>query len=398
MTDSQLSFFSADHNNHQEEYTDLPEYNNIDEADAKITLTFKFRNEEDYLDFKEQVKSKIYNGDKFIDGNQGITEKQSWYPLNKKESHHIVVDKKKLNPRYPVYIVSKGRYKRNPTIITLQRMNVPFYVVVEKQEYEQYAKIVDKDQLLILPQSYKDNYDTFWKDDDPRTGPGCARNFAWEHSMQNGFDWHWVLDDNIESFNYFNNNMRAYCTTGACFYICEDFVLRYENIAVSGMNYANFCHRHEARPPLLINTRIYSCLLIRNDIPYRWRGRYNEDTDLSIRVMKDGWCTVQFSNFLQGKMSTQKMKGGNTDEFYDPEGTKKKSQMLVDMHPDITVLTHKFSRWHHHVNYKVFKKNKLKRKKSFVPKNKINNYGIYIKDIKQHYTNLYKGDKNGNDG
>ena len=94
MTDSQLSFFSASHNNHQEEYTDLPEYNNIDEADAKITLTFKFRTEEDYLDFKEQVKSKIYNGDKFIDGNQGITEKQSWYPLNKKESHHIVVDEK----------------------------------------------------------------------------------------------------------------------------------------------------------------------------------------------------------------------------------------------------------------------------------------------------------------
>ena len=390
---NQLTLFQATHNNHEIEYTDLPEYNNVNEAEAKITLTFKFRNEEDYLDFKEQVKNKIYNGDKFIDGNQGIEEKQSWFPLNKKESHHIVLDEKKLNPRFPVYIVSKGRWKRNPTVDSLKMMNVPFYIVIEEDEYYKYLKLTSKDNLLILPKAYKDNYDTFWKDNDPRTGPGPARNFAWEHSIKNGYDWHWVMDDNIEHFNYFNNNIRAFCTTGACFYICEDFVLRYENIAVSGLNYTNFCHRHEGinkRPPLIFNTRIYSCLLIRNDIPYRWRGRYNEDTDLSIRVMKDGWCTVQFSNFLQGKMSTQKMKGGNTDEFYDPEGTKRKSQMLVDMHPDIVTLTDKFNRWHHHVNFKTLKRNKLKRKKSFVSKNKINNYGLKIVNINKHWREYLK--------
>jgi len=44
--------------------------------------------------------------------------------------------------------------------------------------------------------------------------------------------------------------------------------------------------------------------LIRNDVPYRWRGRYNEDTDLSLRMLKDRWCTIQFNAFLQGKAAT----------------------------------------------------------------------------------------------
>ena len=88
-------------------------------------------------------------------------------------------------------------------------------------------------------------------------------------------------------------------------------------------------------PPFVVNTRIYSCLLIENSAPYRWRGRYNEDTDLSLRVLKDGLCTIQFNAFLCGKVTTQRMKGGNTKEFYSDEGTLPKSQMIADLHPDV---------------------------------------------------------------
>ena len=49
---------------------------------------------------------------------------------------------------------------------------------------------------------------------------------------------------------------------------------------------------------------------------YGWRGRYNEDTDLSLRALKDGWCTVLFNAFLIGKVTTMRMKGGNTDNVY----------------------------------------------------------------------------------
>ena len=282
-------------------------------------------------------------------------------------------------PQFPIYIISKGRYNRRPTATMLENMGLDYYIVVEKEEYEKYKSVV-KGTVLILPEIYLDTYDTFWDNkEDKRKGPGAARNFCWDHSIKNGFDYHWVLDDNIESIERFYNNMKIKCITGKPFHIIENFALRYENLAITGMGYAIFCPAHEARPPLIFNTRIYSCLLIRNDIPYRWRGRYNEDTDLSLRVLKDGWCTVEFKAFLIGKRATQTMKGGNTDEFYEKEGTFNKSKMLVDMHPDVAKLTTKFNRFHHHVNYNPFKKNILKFKKDYQPTSKINNYGMKIK-------------------
>ena len=76
--------------------------------------------------------------------------------------------------------------------------------------------------------------------------------------------------------------------------------------------------------------------------------------------MKSGMCTVQFNAFLQSKRATQSLRGGNSEEFYDKEGTKNKSQMLVDMHPDVSKMCYKWNRWHHYVNYKSFEVNKPK--------------------------------------
>jgi hypothetical protein len=115
-------------------------------------------------------------------------------------------------------------------------------------------------------------------------------------------------------------------------------------------------------------------------MPYRWRGRYNEDTDLSLRMLKDGYCTIQFNAFIQEKMQTQALKGGNTEAFYAKEGTLPKSKMLEEMHPDISRVVFKFGRWHHHVNYLPFKKNKLIKKEGLVIPEGTNDYGMVVCD------------------
>lgn len=282
-----------------------------------------------------------------------------------------------MNPKYPVYIVSKGRWKSRLTSRALEEMNVPYYIIVEKDEYEKYASVIASEKILVTPERYNQEYDPFWDDDDPRIGPGAARNFAWEHSIQQGYDWHWVLDDNLDAFHRMNRNIKAEVTSGTIFRCMEDFVMRYDNIAIAGPNYYNFAKTQDALPPYVKNTRIYSCLFIRNDVPYRWRGRYNEDTDLSLRVLKDGWATLQFNAFLQGKVTTQRMKGGNHEQFYAEDGTYLKSKMLEDMHPDVAKVVWRFSRWHHHVDYKPFKKNPLNKKSIEVP-TEINNYGMKL--------------------
>ncbi len=265
-----------------------------------------------------------------------------------------------MNPSFPLYIVSKGRADTRLTSRSLERMGVPYFIVVEEQEFDAYAAVIDREKILVLDRTYQRDYDTF--DDLGMTksvGPGAARNFVWDDSIRRGFAWHWVMDDNIWQFYRLNKNLKVPVSDGTIFRAMEEFCTRYSNVAMAGPNYYMFASRKSKMPPFVLNTRIYSCNLIRNDTPFRWRGRCNEDTDLSLRMLKAGWCTVQFNAFLQFKVTTQTLGGGNTAEFYAREGTVPKSKMLVDMHPDVSRLTWRFGRAHHFVDYKPFKNRRL---------------------------------------
>ncbi len=282
-------------------------------------------------------------------------------------------------PRYPVYIVSKGRWKNRLTSRALDLMGVPYKMIVEQDQLFEYQAEIGQERCLVLPQRYFDEYDTCDEIGDSKSkGPGAARNFAWDHAIKTGNKRHWVMDDNLDAFHRLNRNIKREADTPAVFAAMEDFVDRYENVPLAGPNYYSFVKAADKVPAFIKNTRIYSCLLIQNNAPYRWRGRYNEDTDLSLRILKDGLCTIQFNAFLQGKVTTQRMRGGNTDEFYEFEGTKAKSQMLADLHPDVAEVVWRFNRWHHHVDYRPFKKNKLKRRSDIVVPKGINNYGMKL--------------------
>ena len=279
-----------------------------------------------------------------------------------------------MNPNYPVYVISKGRWESRLTVKALLSKNIPFHVVIEPQEYEQYSAVIDPKNILVLPFS--------------NLGQGSipARNWVWEYSISIGADRHWILDDNIRGF-YFRHgkNSRDRVADGEIFRACEDFVDRYENVALAGMNYVFFGTQDPAviktSPPFYLNHRIYSCILIKNDIPYRWRGRYNEDTDLSLRALKDGWCTVLFNAFLCGKQATMTMKGGNTESLYkldNEDGRLLMAQSLQRQHPDVVKITRKWGRWQHQVDYRPFKRNRLIKKEGMEIPEGVNNYGMVL--------------------
>ena len=274
-------------------------------------------------------------------------------------------------------------------------MGVKHYIVIEPDQMDDYIKAIKHWGLLATPLEldlgFKDTYELCDNLGLTRsTGPGPARNFAWEHSISNGYDWHWVMDDNLRAFFRLHRNKRYKVRNSSIFRAMEDFVLRYKNVAMAGPNYNTFAMPRAKLPPFITNTRIYSCNFIRNSLSNRWRGRYNEDTILSLDLLKKGWCTIQFYAFLQFKPGTQTVKGGNTEEFYHKEGevipgqryaaggTTAKSQMLVDVHPDVAQLRWKFGRVHHHVNYTGFKKNKLIKIDNIDIDTKTNNYGMVL--------------------
>jgi hypothetical protein len=79
-----------------------------------------------------------------------------------------------MNPRYPIYIISKGRWESRQTSKALEKMKVPYRIVVEPQEFDRYAEVIAREKILVLPFS--------------NLGQGSipARNWVWEHSISEG--------------------------------------------------------------------------------------------------------------------------------------------------------------------------------------------------------------------
>lgn len=266
-----------------------------------------------------------------------------------------------LGPRFPVYIPSKSRAKIATTPKVLDELGVPYRIIVEAPQFDDYAASFGADRLLVLDPEFQRTYDTC-DEGVPETkskGPGPARNFAWAHSIEEGHAWHWVMDDNIQLFARLHRNQRVPVGDGMIFAAMEEFVLRYRNVGQAGPEYWMFAPSRVKSPPFVLNTRIFSCNLIRNDVPVRWRGRYNEDLDLSLSMLKAGWCTVSFRAFLQYKTTTQVLPGGNTEAFYAEEGTLRKSEMAVRLHPDVCRIVHRYGRVHHDCDFSPWKNLRL---------------------------------------
>ena len=87
-------------------------------------------------------------------------------------------------PKHPVYIVSKGRweYHLRLTARALDELKIPYHIVVEEDQFDWYAEWAGKNRCLVLPARYKAEYELCGSFDDGKTGPGPARNFAWDHS------------------------------------------------------------------------------------------------------------------------------------------------------------------------------------------------------------------------
>ena len=312
-------------------------------------------------------------------------------------------------PEYPLYIISKGRSDTMITSRSLSRMKIPHYITIEPQDEQLYEEALDKfklrDFVTLLVAPFSNHGD----------GPGRARNWCWDHSIGLGAKRHWVMDDNINDFYRLNRNKRYRVDTPLMFKLMEEFVDRYTNVMVAGPNYRFFCPASIKLPAFTFNTRIYSCNLIHNECPARWRGRYNEDTILTLDVLKAGYCTIQFNAFLQDKAATQTVKGGNTEEFYHKElgmdeetgeaiqaedlvevkekynieGTRAKSQMLVDLFPQDAKLVFKYGRWHHHVNYEPYRKNRLIYRDDFVMKKGNDEHGLtLVKKVREEIGTL----------
>lgn len=297
----------------------------------------------------------------------------------------------KIEPKYPIYVITKGRWEKTLTIDALEEMGVDFRICVEPSEYKNYISNprVDKKKVIRLPQDFS------------KLGKGGipARNWVWQDAVDRGFTKHWILDDNIDGFYRWNENIQKKVRDGVFFRIMEDFSDRYKNLGLVSCQYKFFVTSIDTtRPPFHLNTRAYSCILIDhqlldNRLEERWRGTYNEDTDLTLRVLSTGdLCTVDFNQLLQGKQPTGTMKGGNHSTIYENgqnSGYQKKFDELKENWSGIVKFTnnrHKDGRPHHTIPYTRLFKQELQLKDNVEITQGVNNYNMkFVHDTKKIY-------------
>ncbi len=73
-----------------------------------------------------------------------------------------------MNPDYPVFIPTKGRWDSRLTIKMFDELKVPYTAFVEEQECEKYSKFVGKDKIHVLPHVNK--------------GLVVTRNYIWNYA------------------------------------------------------------------------------------------------------------------------------------------------------------------------------------------------------------------------
>ncbi|MEY3499639.1 MAG: hypothetical protein RL308_1308 [Bacteroidota bacterium] len=249
--------------------------------------------------------------------------------------------------KYPIYIISKGRYEKPLTALLFDNENIDYLIAVEPQEYDLYCDKLGAKRVLKLPFS------------NLGLGSYPARNYCWEHAKANGYKYHWLFDDNIKSWHVWQNKKRVNLESILKALL---FVEKYTNI--NDIDLAGFERKTFSvtvpKKPFRLNSHVYSTLLIKNSLPYRWRLKYNEDIDLCLQVLHNGGKTANCIYYLAEKVPTShKMKGGNQTELYQGNAPKKnllKAKMLEAVWPQYAKTVIRFGRHHHLINWKIFKK------------------------------------------
>lgn len=279
-----------------------------------------------------------------------------------------------MKPRYTIYIPSKGRANKLMTAKMFDRDGVQYKVVVEPSQVTAYTEAGYGERLLVLPEDGK--------------GLVYARNWITEYSQSAGEERHWQVDDDIREIYRANRGWKLRCDSGVAFSASEDFADRYENVALLSLNSWFFVPMVSGTsrgkmPPFYLNHRCYTCILFMNSLPNQWRYPNNEDADMSLQVLADGWCTILLNTFLINTMTTMTMGGGQTEAFVT--GARLKMVRALERKwPSVVSVGKRFGHPQHFIKHDWRRfDTKLKLKPGIVRSNSPNEYGLKLAVKKQ---------------
>lgn len=267
------------------------------------------------------------------------------------------MNKKSINT---IYIISKGRPSCR-TARTLTELEYPgeWFIVCGTND-DKLKEYQDKWGKRVLVFDFNkeletiDTLDNFGFDSMP-SGATPVRNATRGLSDERGELRHWQFDDDYTHFRVYDHETKKNRNvTGA----------ELENVLFNISTFAHnadvpntgFAVATDTFPEMVFtfSRRVFNAHNLTSDKTkfVKWRSRMNDDLINAIEVYYSGKTEYSFKFLGLAMPPTQSEEGGLT-EFYEAEGTVRKTAYAVLIAPQAVKLVQKFGRYHHKVNWEA---------------------------------------------
>lgn len=241
-----------------------------------------------------------------------------------------------------IYIPSKGRAGRAKTIAALAEENILAYtIVVEPQDFETYKELYPKSHVISLPANNK--------------GISYARNFIMEHAMDSGFEYIWVLDDDLNGVGKVANKKTIKQKYHEVLPKAQEQLAQFENLVVGALEYQQYAWA--AKKDLAFNSYCDTCvcLYMKNARRFKYREQLKEDRDMVLQALSSGFISARTQGFWFSNPKNGSNVGGLHDE-YKAGKEKLWSEKMIKLWPGVCVPhPNKTDRSDVKINWKAFK-------------------------------------------
>lgn len=203
----------------------------------------------------------------------------------------------------------------------LEQSKLPFYIVVEPQDFEEYF-VRYAGKVLVLP---LDNQ-----------GLAYSRQWIKEHAVATGERYHWQLDDDIRSFMRRSPiSATQTITAREALEEIEHEVQWYRRIGQAGTNQNSWPPSEIA---VHVNKLAVQCVLNNNTTMARYRPRMPiEDMDYTLQVLSEGFCTMMFDHIRTNTPPIGTNSGGLEDVYNNQPKVLKSMQEVVASFPILSI-------------------------------------------------------------
>lgn len=216
---------------------------------------------------------------------------------------------------YPVYVPSKGRALTATSPDVLLAAKVPFFLVVEQQDFAAYADRFGASNVLVLPEENQ--------------GIAFVRN--WIHARNT--DWYWMLDDDITSFFTAPTGKNEKVSAAAALMGAQAIFNGAPQVGQAALEYQQFAWR--AKKHFVTTSYCDVCVAIHggrtSKLNYRKEVNLKEDRDFTLQVLAAGMETVRVQRYSFGAPANGSNAGGLKELYAQAGREAEAAQRLAAM-------------------------------------------------------------------